>query len=141
VERIAAARAAIDEGDSGVVLVARCEGFLVGKSDLDWVIARMVAFAEAGADCLYAPGLGTPEQISALVKAVAPKPVNVLLGFGPLTVSDLAGLGVRRVSVGGSLARAAWGGFARAAKELASEGTVTIPSDAISGREINGLFG
>jgi 2-methylisocitrate lyase-like PEP mutase family enzyme len=140
VERIAAARAAIDEDNSGAMLVARCEGFLTGHTDLDWVIARMVAFAEAGADCLYAPGLGTSEQIAALVAAVAPKPVNVLLGFGALTVSDMAALGVRRVSVGGSLARAAWGGFARAAKELLSDGKMTIPVDSITGREINDLF-
>jgi 2-methylisocitrate lyase-like PEP mutase family enzyme len=140
VERIAAAREAIDANDSGVVLVARCEGFLVGRADLDLVVKRMAAFAEAGADCLYAPGLATPEQVTALVQAVAPKPVNVLLGFGALGVNDLAALGVRRVSVGGALARAAWGGFARAARELAEKGTLTIPEGSITGREINALM-
>jgi len=141
VDRIAAARGAIDAIDASVMLVARCEGFLVGRADLDLVVKRMVAFAEAGADCLYAPGLATPEQITTLVKAVAPKPVNVLLGFGSLGVNDLAALGVRRVSVGGALARAAWGGFARAAQELATEGTLTLPEGSIGGREINALMG
>ena len=139
-ERIHAARAAIDETDSGVMLVARCEGLLVGVNDLDFIIRRMVAFAEAGADCLYAPGVGTPEQISALVAAVAPKPVNVLLGFGPLTVADLAALGVRRVSVGGSLARAAWGGFLAAAREIAADGTFTAFASAARGSELNQMF-
>jgi 2-methylisocitrate lyase-like PEP mutase family enzyme len=141
VERIKAAREAIDVIDPSVMLVARCEGFLVGRDDLDFVVKRMVAFAEAGADCLYAPGLATPEQITVLVRAVAPKPVNILLGFGSLGVNDLAALGVRRVSVGGALARAAWGGFARAAQELAAHGTLTIPEGSIGGRDINALMG
>jgi 2-methylisocitrate lyase-like PEP mutase family enzyme len=128
VERIQAAREAIC--DSGVVLVGRAEGFLVGREDLDQVIRRLGAYSEAGADCLYAPGVREREQIKTIVKAVAPKPVNVLIG-GPagltgsvsLTMADAAALGVRRVSVGGALARAAWGGFIRAAKQLAEQGT------------------
>src|SRR5262249_55469089 len=115
-ERIRASRRAIDATGTGVLLVARCEGFLVGQPDLAATIKRLQAFAEAGADCLYAPGLSTGEQIAAVVKAVAPKPVNVLIGGkSDLTVPVLAELGVRRVSVGGALARAAWGGFMRAA--------------------------
>jgi methylisocitrate lyase len=140
VERIVAAREAIDSNDSGVVLVARCEGPVSSPADLDFIIGRLVAFAEAGADCLYAPCLSTPEQIAALVTSVAPKPVNVLLTPG-FSVDQLARLGVRRVSVGGALARAAWGGFARAAQDLAETGALTIPEGSISGREINALMG
>jgi 2-methylisocitrate lyase-like PEP mutase family enzyme len=128
VERIKAARRAI--GDSGVVLVGRAEGFLVGREDLDQVVRRLCAYSEAGADCLYAPGVREREQIKTIVEAVAPKPVNVLLsgpagltGSTGLTMADAATLGVRRVSVGGALARAAWGGFIRAAKQLAEQGT------------------
>ena len=121
VERIRAARAAI--GASGVVLVGRAECFLVGQPDVDEAIRRLVAYAEAGADCLYAPGLRAREDIAATVAAVAPKPVNLLLS-GPigLTMEDCEALGVRRVSVGSGLARAAWGGFIQAAKELADAG-------------------
>lgn len=121
VERIGAARAAI--GNSGVMLAARAECFLVGRPEIDEVIRRLTVYAAAGADCLYAPGVRTREHIAAVVAAVAPKPVNVLIG-GPvgLTMADCAALGVRRVSVGGALARAAWGGFIRAAKELADTG-------------------
>ena len=140
VERIAAARAAIDADKSNVLLVARCEAALVGGGDLDFIIKRLAAFVAAGADCLYAPGLGDKASISELVAAVAPKPVNVLLGFGDLTVADLAALGVRRVSVGGSLARMAWSGFARAAKELSEAGTITAPADAVGGGALNKLF-
>src|ERR1700694_5130522 len=114
-ERIKAARAAIDADNSGVLLVGRCEGFLVGQTDLDMVIDRLQAYAEAGADCLYAPGIKTKDQISAVVKAVHPKPVNLLIGSPFLSVAEAADLGVRRISVGGSLARAAWGGFIRVA--------------------------
>jgi 2-methylisocitrate lyase-like PEP mutase family enzyme len=121
VERIRASRRAIDATGSNVMLVARCEGFLVGQPDLAATIKRLQAFAEAGADCLYPPGLSTKEQISTVVKAVAPKPVNILIGGkSDLTVPVLAELGVRRVSVGGALARAAWGGFMRAALESRS---------------------
>ncbi|HSP45343.1 MAG TPA: isocitrate lyase/phosphoenolpyruvate mutase family protein [Chthoniobacterales bacterium] len=122
VERIRAARAAI--GESGVLLTGRAECFLVGVNDIDEVIRRLTAYAEAGADCLYAPGIREPEHVAAVVKAVAPKPVNLLISApGGLTMRDAANLGVRRVSVGGALARAAWGGFIRAAKELAGAGS------------------
>lgn len=137
VERIRAARAALDDDESGVLLVARCEGFLTGEADLNMTIKRLVAFAEAGADCLYAPGIRTPEQISAVVKAVAPKPVNVLVLSPDFKVAELAALGVRRVSLGGGLAAAAWGGFMRAAKEIAEQGTFTELKNSFSGREIN----
>jgi len=141
VERIRAARAEIDADHSGAVLVARCEGFLVGEADLSATIARLVAFAEAGADCLYAPGLKTKEQIAAVVKAVAPKPVNVLVGAAPgFSVAELAELGVRRVSVGGALARSAWGGFMRAAKEIAEHGTFDAFADGYPGVELQTTF-
>ena len=121
VARMRAARAAIDASGEDVLLVGRAECFLVGHPDpLDEAIRRLRAYAAAGADCLYAPGLRTPEQIEAVVNAVAPKPVNVLVGRpAPFTLADLARLGVRRVSVGGALAGAAWGGFLRAARDLA----------------------
>ena len=122
VERIRAAKTAL--GDSGVVLTARAECFLVGQPDIDEVIRRLTAYADAGADCLYAPGIKGRDHISKVVATVAPKPVNLLIGGAlDLTMSDAAALGVRRVSVGGALARAAWGGFIRAAKELAEDGT------------------
>ncbi len=121
-DRIRAAKEAM--ADSGAVLVARAECFLVGMDDIAEVIRRLTAYAEAGADCLYAPGIATREEISAVVRAVAPKPVNLLISApGGLTMKDAAELGVRRVSVGGALARAAWGGFSRAAKNLAEQGT------------------
>jgi 2-methylisocitrate lyase-like PEP mutase family enzyme len=128
-ERIQAAREAI--GKSGVVLVGRAECFLLGRPDIDDAIRRLRAYAAAGADCLYAPGIHSREQIKAIVDAVAPKPVNVLISsaFG-LTMKDAESLGVRRVSVGGALARAAWGGFIRAAKQLAEHGTFDGLSDA-----------
>lgn len=138
VERIKAARAAID--DSGVLLVGRCEGFLVGQANLSMVIDRLQAYAEAGADCLYAPGIKTKEQIAAVVKAVHPKPVNLLIGSSGLSVAEAAGLGVRRISVGGSLARAAWGGFMRAAREIAEKGTFTELGTGFSGGELNKMF-
>ena len=140
VERIRAAREAI--GDSGVVLTGRAECFLVGVDDIDDVIRRLTAYAEAGADCLYAPGIGDREHIAALVKAVAPKPVNLLISApGGLTMRDAAELGVRRVSVGGALARAAWGGFIRAAKELAERGTFEAFAGAMPHSELQGMFG
>jgi len=141
VARIRAAREALDAVAPDTMLVARAEGFLVGRPDLDDVIARLRAFAAAGADCLYAPGLRKAEQISAVVDAVAPKPVNVLVS-GPvgLTVEDLAALGVRRVSVGGALARAAWGGFIRAATELAEHGTFDALADAAPHGTLNAFF-
>ncbi|HUN52994.1 MAG TPA: isocitrate lyase/phosphoenolpyruvate mutase family protein, partial [Candidatus Sulfotelmatobacter sp.] len=111
VERVKAARAAIDAGGTGTLLTARSEGFFVGRPDLDETVKRLKAFAEAGADCLYAPGLPDHAAIGAALKAVAPKPVNVLAAGPGFKVAELAALGVRRVSVGGALARAAWGGF------------------------------
>jgi 2-methylisocitrate lyase-like PEP mutase family enzyme len=140
VERIKAARSAIDADHRGVLLVGRCEGFLVGQTDLTMVIDRLNAYAEAGADCLYAPGIKTREQISAVVKAVHPKPVNLLIGASGLSVAQAAELGVRRISVGGSLARAAWGGFMRAAREMADKGTFTELGNGYSGGELNKMF-
>jgi 2-methylisocitrate lyase-like PEP mutase family enzyme len=124
-----------------VVLVARCEGFLVGEADLAATTARLVAFAEAGADCLYAPGLRTKTDIAAVVKAVAPKPVNVLIGNAPgFSVAELADLGVRRISVGGALARTAWGGFMRAATEIAQHGTFSEFANGYPGAQLQKLF-
>jgi len=140
IERIRAARAAIDRDNSGVFLVGRCEGFLVGQTDLNMVIDRLLAYAEAGADCLYAPGIRSKEQISAVVKAVHPKPVNLLLGSPGLSVAEAAELGVRRISVGGSLARAAWGGFMRAAREIAEKGTFAELGSGYAGGELNKMF-
>jgi 2-methylisocitrate lyase-like PEP mutase family enzyme len=122
VERIKAARAAIDASGENVVLVGRTEGFLIGRKDLTSTIDRLVAYAEAGADCLYAPGVIDIEQVSAIVKAVAPKPVNVLMAWPGQSVAPLADIGVRRVSVGAALAGAAWAGFDAAAKTLVEEG-------------------
>lgn len=140
VERIKAARSAIDADNSGVQLVGRCEGFLVGQADLAMVIDRLNAYSEAGADCLYAPGIKTKEQISAVVKAVHPKPVNLLIGASGLSVAEAADLGVRRISVGGSLARVAWAGFMRAAREMAEKGTFTELGSGYSGGELNKMF-
>lgn len=122
VERVRAARQAIDETGTGVVLTGRSEGFVVGRPDVDETIRRLRAYAEAGADCLYAPGLGAADDIAAVVAAVAPKPVNLLAHAPFITVAEAAALGVRRISVGGTLARAAWTGFLQAAREIADEG-------------------
>jgi 2-methylisocitrate lyase-like PEP mutase family enzyme len=130
VARIEAARAAIDRSGGTVVLTARTEGFIVGRPDMAETVRRLEAFAAAGADCLYAPGLREEAQIAEVVRAVAPKPVNVLT-FG-LPVATLAGLGVRRVSLGGALARTAWGGFLEAAKEIAERGTFGALAEAPS---------
>ena len=138
VERIAAARAAIDAAGGGVVLTARSEGFIAGRPDMDETLRRLTAFAAAGADCLYAPGLRSEAQIAQVVLAVAPRPVNVLAPGLP--VAALAALGARRISVGGSLARAAWGEFLRAAREIAADGTFTAFAKAAPGSELNGLF-
>ena len=140
IERIKAARSAIDADNSGVLLVGRCEGFLVGQTDLNMVIDRLNAYSEAGADCLYAPGIKTREQISAVVKAVHPKPVNLLIGASGLSVAEAADLGVRRISVGGSLARTAWGGFMRAAREIAEKGSFTELGNGYPGGELNKMF-
>ena len=141
-ERVRAARAAIDASGSGVVLTARCEAHLVGYPDpLRTSLDRLVAFAEAGADCLYAPGVVTPNEISAIVKAVAPRPVNVLVYMKNcnLTVAQLADLGVRRISVGSALARAAWTGVVNAAKEIQETGSFTSLSGATT-FDFNELF-
>jgi methylisocitrate lyase len=140
VERIRAARRAIDESGTGVLLTARSEGFIVGRPDLAETIRRLIAYAEAGADCLYAPGLRTTADIKAVVEAVAPKPVNVLVGSAFATVTELSQLGVRRISVGGALARAAWTGFLQTAREIAEHGTFTSLAGAISFAEINASF-
>jgi 2-methylisocitrate lyase-like PEP mutase family enzyme len=141
VERIRAARKAIDDDGTGVLLVARSEAFLVGHPDpLREAIARAERFAEAGADCLYVPDVNRREDIAAIVKAVAPKPVNVLArNLGGLTLADLAALGVRRVSVGGALARMAWAGVMRAGRDLAA-GRFDALDDAASGAELNRFF-
>jgi 2-methylisocitrate lyase-like PEP mutase family enzyme len=140
VERIKAARVAIDADRSGALLVGRCEGFLVGQADLNMVIDRLNAYAEAGADCLYAPGIRTKEQIATVVKAVHPKPVNLLLGWPGMTVAEVADLGVRRISVGGSLARTAWAGFMSAAREIAEQGSFMELGKGYSGGELNKMF-
>ncbi|HJR60886.1 MAG TPA: isocitrate lyase/phosphoenolpyruvate mutase family protein [Vicinamibacterales bacterium] len=140
VERVRAARRAIDLGGVPVVLTARSEGFIVGRPDLDETIRRLVAFAGAGADCVYAPGIRAKEDIVAIVSAVAPTPVNVLVGADFTTVADLAALGVRRISVGGALARAAWTGFLSAATEIAERGTFGALGRAIPFADLNGRF-
>ena len=139
--RLRAAREAIDAAGGDTLLVGRAENFLHGRPDLADTIARLRAYAEAGADCLYAPGIRTRDDIAAVVAAVAPKPVNLLVGAtSELTLADIAALGVRRVSVGGALARSAWGGFMRAAKGLAEQGTFDGFAAAASGAELNALF-
>ena len=138
-ERISAAKEAI--GNSGVVLVGRAECFLVGRNDIDDVIRRLTAYAAVGADCLYAPGIREKADVSAVVAAVAPKPVNLLIGGAiGLTMANAASLGVRRVSVGGALARAAWGGFIRAAKEIAEHGTFDEFAHAAPHAELQEFF-
>ena len=141
VERIRAARESIDEAGGDTLLVGRAECFLVGRTDLVETIARLKAYANAGANCLYAPGLRTRDQIAAVVAGIAPHPLNVLIGWpSELTVPDLAALGVRRISVGGALARCAWGAFARAATLLAKEGVFAGFADAHPGNELNAFF-
>lgn len=140
VERIKAARRAIDECAGDTLLIGRAENFFVGVPDLDNTITRLKAYALAGADCLYAPGIQTREQIGAVVAAVAPKPVNVLIGStSALTQDELAALGVRRISVGGALARAAWGGFMHAAQILA-KGRFDGFTGAAPGKQLNAMF-
>src|SRR5438445_11535009 len=143
VARIKAARAAIDASHTDTVLTARSEAWLVGDSDpLRTSLDRLVAFSEAGADCLYAPGVSKPDEIAAIVRAVSPKPVNILVSTNNcnLTVSQLTDLGVRRISVGGALARAAWGGFIHAAAEIQKTGRFTAFADATPFGELNELF-
>lgn len=143
IERIKAARSAVNASGIPVILTARCEAFLVGHPDpLPLALERLVAFAEAGADCLYAPGLSKPDEIEAIVKAVSPKPVNVLMPIRghALPVSELAHLGVRRVSVGSGLARVAWGAFIRAARSINETGTFDAFADAAPFNELNNVF-
>ena len=144
VERIRVARGAIDASGSRVLLTGRCEAFLVDQSEpLRTVLARLPAYAEAGADCLYAPGLSEPEEIAAVVRAAGSKPVNVLVaGFNSeLSLAFLADLGVRRISVGAGLALAAWGAFIEAAHEIATKGSFNNLARAARSAELNGLFG
>jgi len=140
VERITAARRAIDASGTSVLLTGRSEGFIVGRPDLAETIRRLTAYDQAGADCLYAPGITKDDEIEAVVKAVAPKPVNVLVNDGFATVQRLAQMGVRRISVGGALARAAWAGFLQAAKEIAEQGTFAALGRGTPGRELNKAF-
>jgi len=143
IERIRAARSAIDASKTGVLLTGRCEAWLVGHRDpLHTALDRLAAYAEAGADCLYAPGVSDPNEIAQIVKTVAPKPVNVLVsGFNhQLSLSQLADLGVRRISVGSGLALAAWGAFLRAAKNISTNGTFNLLADNASSADLNGLF-
>ena len=135
-----AARRAIDDSGTGVLLTGRSEGFIVGRPDLAETIRRLTAYAEAGADCLYAPGIRATADIVAVVNAVAPNPVNVLVGSDFATVAELADMGVRRISVGGALARAAWTGFLQAAREIAGHGTFTNLARAVPFAEVNGLM-
>jgi methylisocitrate lyase len=140
VERVQAAREAIDASGTEVLLTGRSEGFIVGRPDLDETIRRLRAYADAGADCLYAPGMQSAAEIRAVVEAVAPKPVNVLAFGGFATVAGLAELGVRRISVGGGLARAAWTAFLEAATEISEKGTFQALGRAVSGSALNGKF-
>jgi 2-methylisocitrate lyase-like PEP mutase family enzyme len=140
VERIRAARRAIDATGGRVLLTARSEGFRFGRPDLDATVDRLRAYAEAGADCLYAPAISTPDQIRTIVEAVAPKPVNVLVGSDFTTVAELAALGVRRISVGGGLARVAWGAFIASATEIAETGTFVRLGQAIGFAKLDGSF-
>ena len=142
VERLRAARRAIDRAGPDTLLVGRAECYLVGRPDLQETITRLRAYADAGADCLYAPGMRTRDDIAAVVAAVAPKPVNLLIGWSSdLTVADVAALGVRRISVGGALARAAWGGFMRAARLMAEQGRFDGFAEAAAGKDLNAFFG
>ncbi len=138
VERVAAARQAIDESGTGVLLTGRSEGFVVGRPDIDETLRRLRAYADAGADCLYAPRISDLAHVTAIVEAVAPKPVNLLINAPFTTVAEAASLGVRRISVGGTLARVAWGGFLQAAREIADDGTFTRFQDL---PDVEGLLG
>jgi 2-methylisocitrate lyase-like PEP mutase family enzyme len=139
--RVRAARAAIDKAGGDVVFTARTEGSCAGRPDLDETIRRLKAFAGAGADCLYSPGIKTREEIAATVKAVAPKPVNLLMSSSTgFTVTDIAELGVRRISVGGTLTRVAWNAVMRAAREIAEQGRFDSFAGVVGNAELNGLF-
>lgn len=140
VERVRAARRAIDAGGTGALLTGRSEGFVAGRPDLAETIRRLTAYAEAGADCLFAPGIRTVADIGAVVRAVAPKPVNVLVGGDWTTVAKLAELGVRRISTGGALARTAWAGFLAAAQEIATHGTFAGLAKGAQAGDLNRAF-
>ena len=141
VARMRAARAAIDETGGDTLLVGRAENFIVGRPDLDDTIVRLKAYAQAGADCLYAPGIHTRAQITAIVAAVSPKPVNLLIGStSEFTLQDVTAMGVRRISVGGGLARTAWGGAQRAARTLLESGRFDDFAGAMPHQELNALF-
>ena len=141
VQRLAAARAAIDRAGADVLLVGRAENFFVGVPDLEDTLQRLRAYDAAGADVLYAPGITTREQITAVVAAAGPKPVNLLVGGpSPLTLQDIAALGVRRVSLGGALARAAWGGLMQATDPILREGRFDGLQQAAAGAALNDLF-
>jgi methylisocitrate lyase len=141
IDRVRAARRAIDDSGTGVLLTARSEGFIVGRPDLTETVRRLTAYADAGADCLYAPGLRNLPDIQAVVAAVAPKPVNVLVSGSFTTVDALAALGVRRISVGGALARVAWTAVLQAAREIAEHGTFVRLDEALPFAAANDLFG
>jgi len=140
VERVRAARRAIDATGTGVLLTGRSEGFVAGRPDIGETVRRLEAYAEAGADCLFAPGIKTSSDIDAVVRAVAPKPVNVVAAADFATVEQLAALGVRRISVGGALARTAWTGFLAAVREIADHGTFGAVGRAVTTAEMNRLF-
>ena len=140
VERVRAARRAIDASGTGILLTARSEGFVAGRPDLPETIRRLTAYAEVGADCLFAPGIREKAAIAAVVRAVAPKPVNVLVGSDFTTVAELEQLGVRRISVGGALARAAWAGFLEAAREIAEHGTFTALGRGVPSADLERAF-
>jgi 2-methylisocitrate lyase-like PEP mutase family enzyme len=143
VERVQAARSAIDASKTGVVLTGRCEAWLVGDPNpLHTALDRLAAYAEAGADCLYAPGVSDPNEIAQIVKRIAPKPVNILVsGFNhQLTFSELADLGVRRISVGSGLALAAWGAFLHTAQEIKTSGTFDLLANNAPSADLNELF-
>jgi 2-methylisocitrate lyase-like PEP mutase family enzyme len=143
IERIRAARSAIDASGNGVVLTGRCEAWLVNDPDpFHTVLDRLAAYAEAGADCLYAPGVSKPDEITQIVKAVSPKPVNVLVsGFNhQLSLPQLADLGVRRISVGSGLALAAWGTFLRAAENIKANGAFNLLANGAASAHLNDLF-
>jgi 2-methylisocitrate lyase-like PEP mutase family enzyme len=139
--RVRAARAAIDQTGGDVLFTGRSEGFIRGRPDLDETIRRLKAYSAAGADCLYAPGIKTREQITAVVQAVAPKPVNFLMSAATnFTVNDLATMGVRRISVGGTLARVAWTAFVRSAREIAEQGRFDSFNGTMANAELNAFF-
>ena len=139
--RVRAARQAIDAAGGDVVFTARSEGFIAGRPDMAETVRRLKAFADAGADCLYAPGIKTADQIDTVVRAVAPLPVNLLMSFsGGLSVDDIAALGVRRISTGGTLSRVAMQGFMKAAREIAEQGTFGGLAGVMSNAELNTFF-